>query len=76
MASVLELPKDIQGLIQSEFEKTSKQHEHQFEELAEYILKSNPEFGGQPAKLFAATNALLQDKPQTGGDVRTVSVLY
>lgn len=74
MAHPLELPENIQNLIRSEFEKASKQH--QFEELAECLLKSDPDFKDHPAELFTAVNALLQDTLGVGQDVETVSFLH
>lgn len=74
MARVSQLPEKFLLLIESEFEKTSKQH--LFEELAESLLKSNPELGDRPDVLFKAVSALFQEAPGTKENDREHSVGY
>lgn len=70
MSHLPELPENILSLIQSEFKKTSKQH--QFEELAKRVLESDPELKDRPAELFAAVDDLSQGALRAKENEQTV----
>lgn len=74
MAHASQLPEQFLLPIKSKFEKTPIQH--LFEELAERLLESNPEFKDRPDALIKVVSALLQEAPGTKENDREHSVGY